>query len=48
MSFILEVRNISVEFTATQSLIHCIMHPPARFVELLLTHDPSGSRQSFM
>ena len=30
-----------VNCTVTHSLIHCIMHPPARFVELLLTRDTS-------
>ena len=34
------------KIAATRSLIHCIMHPSARFVELLLTHDTSGSLQS--
>ena len=36
----------AVEITAIPSLKHCIMHPPARFAKLLLTHDTSGSLQS--
>ena len=35
-----------VKLTAIHSLIHCIMHPPAQFVELLLTHNTSRSLQS--
>ena len=36
-----------VKITATHSLPHCIMalHPPARYIELLLTHDTSGLLQ---
>ena len=34
--------------TATHALIHCIMHPPAQFVELLLTHDTSGLLQTLI
>ena len=35
-----------MKLTATHSLTHCIMHPPARFAELLLTHTTSESLQS--
>ena len=36
-----------VKFTAKRALIHCIMHPPARFVEFLLTHDTITSELMF-
>ena len=34
--------------TATHALTHCVLHPLAQLVELLLTHNISGLLQQWM